>query len=265
MIVTFDSNTWRKIATPNNFPKDPLISKYRYIADKIKDGTIKPFISETIFTLEGVKRGDRKNIFKNYKAIYNRKAVINSDGSMLCTFTYGPDENIHPGNNEFLKEHLHDAISMGFKILRFPRIAGIVNGDIEPYLYEFDSVEGANYYSRLFEIAQYIRSLKAGEYNINKIGEKYNPNGWFIGVGMAPDSEDLIIASAVAEWSDGDSVASHIALGGDYFCTNDKAKGAGANSILSSNNVAKLKEKYGFKSVTPDELVEIIINDNSNR
>ena len=36
-----------------------------------------------------------------------------------------------------------------------------------------------------------------------------------------------------AEWADGDSVASHIAVNGDYFCTNDSAKKAGSNSVLS--------------------------------
>ncbi len=25
MKITFDSNTWRKVATPDNFPEDPII------------------------------------------------------------------------------------------------------------------------------------------------------------------------------------------------------------------------------------------------
>ena len=29
MKITFDSNVWRKIASPDNFPKDPIIKDYR--------------------------------------------------------------------------------------------------------------------------------------------------------------------------------------------------------------------------------------------
>jgi hypothetical protein len=79
-----------------------------------------------------------------------------------------------------------------------------------------------------------------------------------LGLGNAPDSENGVIAKAVAEWADGDSVASHIAINGDYFCTNDSAKKAGSNSVLSAKNVKVLYEEYRFRKITPTELAKLI-------
>ena len=79
-----------------------------------------------------------------------------------------------------------------------------------------------------------------------------------LGLGNAPDSENGIIAKAVAEWADGDSVASHIAINGDYFCTNDNAKKAGSNSVLSDKNIQVLNTEYGFKKISPTELAKLI-------
>jgi hypothetical protein len=39
-----------------------------------------------------------------------------------------------PGNNEFLKEHLADAVKLGFNILNFPRLASITNPEIESFI-----------------------------------------------------------------------------------------------------------------------------------
>ncbi|GAI59278.1 unnamed protein product, partial [marine sediment metagenome] len=66
------------------------------------------------------------------------------------------------------------------------------------------------------------------------------------------------IAKAAAEWADGDSVAISIALGCDYFCTRDQAKGAGSKSVLSQENLEWLKADYGFKTITPEELANLI-------
>jgi len=60
MIVTFDSNVWRKIASPMNFPKDPEQKINEKLNLLVKQGQIKGYLSETIFTLEAIKRIDRK-------------------------------------------------------------------------------------------------------------------------------------------------------------------------------------------------------------
>ena len=56
MIVTFDSNIWRKIASPENFPKDPEFQINKRLNTLIKQKKINAYLSETIFTLEAVKK-----------------------------------------------------------------------------------------------------------------------------------------------------------------------------------------------------------------
>ena len=78
------------------------------------------------------------------------------------------------------------------------------------------------------------------------------------GLKSAPEADRNKIAKAAAEWADGDSVAISIALGCDYFCTRDQAKGAGSKSILSQVNLTWLKNDYGFETILPEDLAKLI-------
>ena len=253
MKITFDSNIWRKIATPQNFPKDSLRDIYFQINQAIISGKIEAYLSETIFTLEAIKRIDRKVFFKTYKPkqTYN---TSEKDGIVSVSSSIDSNPELHPGNNEFLNEHLKDALSIGFKVINIPRIGTVVNPDLEGKKINLQNSD----FVKMAQVSTRIKELKAGLYDITKIGENYYPHSWFIGVGKAPDSENYRIASAVAEWADGDSVALHIALNGDYFCTNDNAKKAGSNSVLSEKNIEILNSEFDFKKITPIELSELI-------
>ncbi|MNC62754.1 hypothetical protein D3C75_1128090 [compost metagenome] len=57
---------------------------------------------------------------------------------------------------------------------------------------------------------------------------------------------------------DGDALSAHYGYGIKYFCTNDKARGAGSKSVFSIENRKKLKDKFGIDIVTPTELIEFI-------
>ena len=139
MKVTFDSNTWRKVASPDNFPKDPIINDYRKIREAINTGEIIPFISETVFTLEAIKKIDRKQFFKDYKAVITFDVSEGENGLINMQFKIGPNEDAHPGNNDFLKEHFADAVKLGFNIIHLPRVAGITNKDIQMQKYKMDN------------------------------------------------------------------------------------------------------------------------------
>lgn len=258
--ITFDSNTWRKVATPDNFPKDPIIDDYKIIRTAINNGQIIPFISETVFTLEAIQKKDRKQFFKDYKAVIKTDISEGENGYIKIQFKIGPNENAHPGNNEFLKEHFADAIKLGFNIIHLPRIAGITNKDIETAKYRMDNKTLEKYLDKVFEVGRRITGLEAGDFQIQQIGQKYNSQSGFQGIGDAPDSENGVIAKAIAEWADGDSVASHIAIGGDYFCTNDKAVSGGSKSIFTENNLKILKNEYGFKTISPTDLSKLLRN-----
>lgn len=258
MKVTFDSNTWRKVASPDNFPKDPINGDYRTIREAINTGIIIPFISETVFTLEAIQKKDRKTFFRDYKAVITTDVTEGEDGYIKMQFKIGPNENAHPGNNDFLKEHLADAVQLGFNIIHLPRVAGITNKEIESFKYKMDNDTLGKYLDEVFKVGRRITELQAGDYEIQQLGLKYNSQSGFQGIGNAPDSEDGVIAKAVAEWADGDSVASHIAIGGDYFCTNDKAVSAGAKSVFTLTNLNVLENEFGFKKINPTDLANII-------
>lgn len=260
MKVTFDSNTWRPIVSPEIFPNDPDIIAFKIIRQAILDGKIIPCLSETVFTLEGIKRKDRKQFFSDYKANIDIKEQVNDDGSIGLTITMGSDPTAHPGNNPYLEKHLKDALNIGFKTLKCPRIGGIINPDIEKCYLEQDSDELKEKLDVLGGLLREIEKKGAGIKLIKDIGDKYKgvaPN-WQEGIKKSPDSEIGNIANAIAEWADGDSVASHIAYKNDFFCTRDLAKKAGQKSIFSSTNRQWIETNYNAEFVTPDELVEKI-------
>lgn len=258
MKVTFDSNTWRKVASPDNFLKDPINADYRRIRKAINDRKVIPFISETIFTLEAIKKIDRKQFFKDYKSVQTIDVSEDEDGYVKFRFVIGPNTNAHPGNSGFLKDHFADAVRLGFNIIYLPRIAGITNRDIEAHKYKMDTATLNTYLDKVFAVGKRITELEAGDYEITQMAMKYNSRNGLQGIGDAPDSENGVVAKAVAEWADGDSVASHIAIGGDYFCTNDQAVSGGVKSVFSSINLAILKSEFGFTTINPTYLATLI-------
>jgi hypothetical protein len=256
MKVTFDSNVWRIISTPETFPKEASIEDFKCIRSAIEAGQISPFICETVFTLEAILKKKRKEFFSRYKPV-SQSSTKETNGEIQSSFTIGPDKTAHPGNNAYLKNHLKDAISIGFQIIKLPRIGGLVNPDIEDHYYKHKDLK--TYLDKVFEVGRDIETKEAGFCQIKELGERYG-TPWFKGLQNAPSSEDGVIAKAVAEWADGDSVACHIALGGDYFCTRDAAQKAGDKSVFNSANIQWLKTKYGLSIVSPEDLAQILRN-----
>ena len=251
MKITFDSNIWRKVASPDKFPKEPSISDFRVINEAIGQKKIIPFLCETIFTLEAIQRKDRKNFFSDYRPKFNTNVQESENGMIELLFSMGPDPSAHPGNNPYLESHLKDASEIGFKIIKFPRISGVINPDIDKYFYKHNDF--ATYHEKVCEVGRIIEKRQAGIFHIKEIGLKYN-RLWTKGIEVAPVHEEGNIAKAIAEWADGDSVACHIAVGGKYFCTRDIARKAGEKSVLSQENIEWLKSEYNFEIISPEDL-----------
>lgn len=256
MKVTLDSNTWRKVASPSTFPNDPFIADYLKIRSALDDKRIEAFLSETMFTLEAIKRKERKQFLADYKAVTTFDVSEDEHGVIAIGFKIGPNPHAHPGTNDILKRHLQDAVNAGFKVLSFPRVAGITNPDIEALKHWLPKAELAKYLDKAFEVGRRILELEAGEFAVRQIAKRYAPEEGFGGLRHAPSSEDGNVASAVAEWADGDSIASHVAMGCDYFCTLDDAKSGGPKSVFTGANLATLKAEFGLEVVTPTELAE---------
>jgi hypothetical protein len=251
MKITFDSNIWRKVASPDKFPKEPSIRDFRLIKEAIGQEKITPFLCETIFTLEAIQRKDRKDFFSDYSPKFNTKVQESENGMIELSFSMEPDPSAHPGNNPYLESYLKDSSEIGFKIIELPRISGVTNPDIDKYFYKHNDL--AAYHDKVIVVGRKTEERQAGIFHIKEIGLKY-PCQWTKGIEVAPDHEEGNIAKAIAEWADGDSVVCHIAVGGKYFCTRDNAQTAGDKSVLSQDNIEWLKKEYDFEIISPEDL-----------
>ncbi len=256
----FDSNVWQIVTNPDDFINDPSLLSFRKIHQAIVDKKIEPFLSETIFTIEAINKIERQEFFSSPKAkIYNEKEY-NEDGKIHLKFIICSSEKdaIEFNGRPILKKYFYKATELGFKIVRFPRIGGIINKEVDTFIFKQEGEDLQKYLDKVFEVGNKIEDIGAGIIQIKEIGNQFVATNWFEGIKKTPQSYRKKIAKAIAEWADGDSVAISISLGCDYFCTRDKAKGAGSKSILSKQNLIWLNKEYGFKTINPEELAKLI-------
>lgn len=259
MKVIFDSNVWQVVTIPEDYPNELSLPAFKKIHQAIIDKKIEPYLSETIFTIEAIRKVERQDIFSSTKAKVDIKENIKGY-SISLNFTIGPNEEDAIDFNErpILKKYFDEAIRLGFRIVRLPRIGGLVNIEVDSVRFKLEEEELSKYLDKVFEVAGKIEEKGAGMTQIKNIGEQYGATTWFKGLKKAPESDRKKIAKAAAEWADGDSVAISIALGCDFFCTRDQAKGAGRNSVLSQENLSWLKADYGFQTIKPEELAKLV-------
>ena len=257
MKVTFDSNVWRIVSSPDSFPNENAIAEFSRIHDAIAQGKLEAYLAETVFTLEAVKKSGRHQFLADYKANVSFEETEQSDGSLGISMGIGPDPNDHPGNNPYLSKHWADAEKIGFKILHCPRLAAVKNPDVKPEWFVPVTHDIAEWFGA---IARDIEEQGCGISQLKAIGQTYSPSyePWHAGISAAPDSEENSIAKAVAEWADGDAISAHYAYGNDYVCTRDIAKSAGNSSVFSAANRTWLEKRFGVKFLTPEELARLV-------
>ncbi len=260
MKIIFDSNVWQIVTLPSDFPNEPLIADFVKINQAIIDKKIVPFLSETIFTIEAIRKVERQDFFSSTTAKITTKEKATDDGAISLSFTIGPNEKdaIDFAERPILKKYFDEAIKLGFNIARLPRIGGLVNPEVDAVRYKQDETSLSAYLEKVNEVSRKIENAGAGITQIEEIGKQYGNPVWLKGLKSAPESDRNKIAKAAAEWADGDSVAISIALGCDYFCTRDQAKGAGSKSVLSATNLAWLNADYGFKTILPEDLAKLV-------
>lgn len=260
MKIIFDSNVWQIVTIPNDFPNEPFLVEFKKIHQAIIDNKIEPFLSETVFTIEAIRKVERQDFFSSTEAKIDFKESATEDGHISLGISIGPNEEdaIDFATRPILKKYFDEAIKLGFKIARFPRIGGLVNPEVEAVRFKQTDPELSLYLEKVFEVGRKIEAADAGMELIKAIGNQYGNPSWMKGLKSAPEADRNKIAKAAAEWADGDSVAISIALGCDYFCTRDQAKGAGSKSILSQVNLTWLKNDYGFETILPEDLAKLI-------
>jgi len=253
--VTFDSNAWQMVVMPSLASKTPLYADFVTIHEALRAGQIQGFISETVGTLEAIKNVDRKVYFTSIKPKVNVQVVNVTGGHAVLKIDFGTTHDQHPGLHRVLKERLALAIALEMRLMRAPRMTIPIPAlflDLSVFADEGDVPTSAGRDNRWGDVMETIEQRGVGGALLRSLQEKAG--------GRAEAIEEKEFARAVAEWSDGDSVAGHVAYKNDIFCTEDQGKSAGGKSILDDENRRWLSRTYDVNFATVKELADRILS-----
>jgi hypothetical protein len=152
------------------------------------------------------------------------------------------------------------------RVLSAPRIGGVRIDDPKCDLYLIDPDEAA-LSMRLERYETIAAAIEARGLGFSRVLEVAGmlarrasvSENWYVSLRRANNPSEINkVARAIAEWADGDSIAAHHAYAADLFCTEDRAKKAGRNSVMHPAHRAWLRRAYGVKLVSIAELAAVL-------
>lgn len=275
MKITFDTNTWQKVVVPERFPNDPEQPLMLEIRDAVRDGRAEGFISETVATLEAIRKGERASYLPK-RAEAGLMFEIPHDGipdsesgrpAIGSRVLLGGSSTAHPGLMPILADRLEAAFALGFKLIRVSRVATVRPTAIDhEHLYLPLTQQHLNdiwgHLDRLAEIGDAIEARGVGFSAIEAVARRIQQRKglpgvpWYNGIDHPLDAaEEREIDRAFAEWADGDTVAAHIGYDLGIICTADEGKGA-RRSIFDASNREWLRQAYGLEILNMRQLAE---------
>jgi hypothetical protein len=260
--VTFDSNAWEVVVSPGAAHKNH--SCLLKIKEALEDGRLKGFICETLGTLEAIKRSKRADYFANRKPKSDIQ-IERVGTNPSVTITFKTDHSLHPGLDKRLTDKLQEARAIGMLLLSAPRLNIPLPSHFrnDPTFYEPQVFSSGAYNERFGDAAAAIEARGVGGAVVAAIAKRIEhrfrvngqtPSGSQFLAYAEDEAERKEIEKAIAEWADGDLVASHIGSENDLLCTEDRAKSAGGPSVFDTTNRAWLSAAYGVKIVTIADL-----------
>jgi len=218
-------------------------------------------LSETLATLEGIQKADRGQYFASVKPKVNFEEEEFPDGTIKIGISMEPNNSLHPGLHAIVIRWRTEAIKLGARFMRCPRIGTpkppqFIDSDYVP---ETDN-ERSDRQDRFSKILQTIDSKSVGISVAKRIGDNINvrldaQQPWFANLDSPLDiHEERSVERAIGEWADGDTVAAHYAYRNDLLCSEDIAKSAAGNSIFEQSIRTEMAEEFGIKFVTINEL-----------
>lgn len=276
--VTFDSHVWQLVVRPDKHLKDKNHKHLLTINDTLRKGSLQGFICETVGTLEGISRDCRANYFAAIRPIVDvRTEAIGN--TIKVQFAIRPDDAKHLGLSPVMTDRLREAAALGIRLLSAERLGMPRPSAFSSEKFYAQEPNDSEVTARLERFGSALEAIEArgvGSAAIRHIGERIYERlkrHWIprAGVSRPPDSfqfwmlgqakgeEVKEVVKAVAEWADGDSIASHIAFGNDLFCSEDHGKTAIGSSILDPINRAWLKAAYEVQFVTISELAASLV------
>jgi hypothetical protein len=262
--VTFDSNAYRQVVNPCS-ARDASSDDLRKISGALKAGRVRGYLSETILTLEGIENKDRVQVLGGTRVVSRTQAT----GKYNMTLTVGMRQERQPLNPGF-SNWVQAAQDIGMRLLqagsRWFDGAGHARTAAGTFFEPDKSVlELAARMDRVNKVAEAIQARGLGYATAVHLGLQFSARDgasgelWLQGLGRAGnDAERKKVQNAIKEWADGDSIAAHVGYEIDLFCTKDKGRSAGGNSILNAANRTWLEQTYGVTFVTLSELAALV-------
>ena len=180
MQVLFDTNTWELVVQPELHTKDPKYSSIQKIYRAIQNNTIIPFISETVVTIEGVRKVQRTKYLsernKDVIKITERKST--KPNTLSFQVQIGGDTNAHSGIHPKLKQKLKTAVALGFKLISVPRLGTGYPSDMKEFeTSSYDITETSNedfgsFLDRQSRIIEQIEAKGYGRIQLQLIDER---------------------------------------------------------------------------------------------
>jgi hypothetical protein len=254
--VTFDHNTYESVVSPDKETISDQRDVFRKVNEYIKNGYILPFLSETILTIETLSKEDRQRIFPR-----TDRVISKIDDKITSKIEIQPNRQLYPEATDHFYKYLPKAIELGFKILPSYRLGKLINPEIKPVFYHTAKKDDPFEVSTRFSsIVDFIEEKGFGFSVLKKrIGFDDNmKQPWFFFLNNYNGSLNKL-SEGIAEWSDADSIAIHIAFELDYFCTFDgSGKKMKNNSVFGKEMKHKLRTEYNVEFITPFELIALI-------
>lgn len=267
MRVTFDTNTLEKATRPERSARDPLQPDYLKVHEAVVAGRINGFFSETIISLEGIRKVDRAAVLGNTTLTQSEQITEDpAAGVTVVQVTLLADQPLRTLLHPEVVERINAARGLGMRLLKAPRTGNLLINDPDDMVFAAEPDKAATD-KRLRLYQSVLRELDArdvGFVQVKRLASKFAARAnvqepWFQSLQRAVDvHEERAVMRAVAEWADGDSVAAHIGYGFDYFCTGDEGKSSGAPSVFDATNRAWLTTTYGTKFITIMQLAALV-------
>lgn len=267
LTITFDSNVLTRILQPENVQNlcAADIKDLQMVNEAIRTGTIEGFVAKTFFTKEAVPKVHREDV---YRKAFRRYKEITSQSTDTCL-------NNHNLKIRLIKKHQFDSERLFTRLNFLPVLRQYhvrilhtyLCGDILPQLkngesiedvfsiddfYHWDGDEGEVMNRNDLCFRFIVEDLKAGALCVDMIDEMDNEHD------ECSNNLSSKFGKVAAEEADVQAIATHYAHQIDIFCTEDKGKSAGGNSVMKAENKAALSQEFGMQFCTLGELARLL-------
>lgn len=266
MRVTFDTNTLADVVSPSTSQRADGEANGTKVRSALQAGVLQGYFCETVITLEGIKNADRSPVFGSTAINTTFRRGVAQDGNEIHYIDMQAEQSARRPLDQRQADRFLSAFALDMKLLGAPRTAmvRVDDPDNTRYVAEPDEEKLGQRLDRFYTAATAIEARGFGCAQAQAIADQirteiggHEPFVSYLGKPLT-QAEQRLVNRAIAEWSDGDSVAAHYGYGLDLFCTEDFGKGASKGSVLDEDNRSWLTEEFNIRFVTLSELATLV-------